>query len=198
MRNGWGNSIRCSCAVRKKKNHSKPWSGFTARTFSLSGRVSAMLQRRGFHTFPPTWCETDAKRLQETESSCHDPDPKDRETSLSDIQTPLFPSLVVEKKVAADKRSGTNRSLPYKWDTETCRCSQQLRTTQRNINTSDIRGLRSKLIMTLQIEWAQVSLLVYLCLHLGLEGSHAESESAPMWRKAQRKMTGMAHIQTIE
>lgn len=53
------------------------------------------------------------KQSQETESGNHDPDPRDGETSLSDIPR-VFPSLVVGKKVTADKRSETNRSLPYK------------------------------------------------------------------------------------
>ena len=39
---------------------------------------------------------------------------KTGEASISDIPSSLFPSLEVEKKVTADKRSGTNRSLPYK------------------------------------------------------------------------------------
>lgn len=91
--------------------------------------------------------------------------------------TPLFPSLVAGKKVAADECSQT------KW-VFASQTTMLMSPNSCTINRLHIGGSRSKLIVTLQMEWAQVSLLVsYLCLHLFF--CRAESKSAPTWRNTQ-------------
>lgn len=88
------------------------------------------------------------------------------------------PSLVAGKKVAADKCSQT------KWVFALLLMSPN----SCNINRLHIRGSRSKLIVTLQMEWAQVSLLVsYLCLHFLLRGGVVQRTRAPPCGEIRRR-----------
>lgn len=123
--------------------------------------------------------------------SSHDPDSKDGRRQHQRCPVSLFASLVAEKKVTADQRAGTKRCSPHEWAQSANSCGGHGPSLADYIS----EVCAGNLSWLCKMERAQVSLLVYLCLHLSVCRSRAENKSAPMWRQTQEKLTDVAHFQ---
>lgn len=82
---------------------------FQARRSGLNDPAATQFPH--FPNLIPNWC-----KYKEAASSTPDGPEKKRRSQPRLVDIPLlFPSLVVEKKVTADKRPGSDGALPYKY-----------------------------------------------------------------------------------
>ncbi len=137
MSNDWCDSIRrCSSSVRKKKkitpscvqdsHHvlSALWSGLSDATATQFPHFPNLIREWSQMSVAHCWMRRPWSGSER------------REEAAPEISRLPFSCLVVEKKVTADKHSGTVRCLPHSWAQMSADVPNK--TTQRNMSRSDV------------------------------------------------------------